>query len=47
MAQLQNDIQAIEETFGHDAVADIMDEVEDLGARVNAAKAAAQRSLGH
>jgi hypothetical protein len=45
MAQIQNDIQAIEETFGHDAVADFMDEVEDLDARVNAAKAMAQRSL--
>lgn len=45
MTQIQNDIQAIEEAFGHDAVADFMDQVEDLDARVNAAKAAAQRTL--
>jgi hypothetical protein len=45
MAQLQNDIRAIEEEHGHDAVSDIMDEVEDLDARISAAKAAAQRSF--
>ena len=45
MAQLQNDIQAIEEAYGHDAVADFMDEVEGLDAKVSAAKAAAQRSV--
>lgn len=45
MAQIQNDIKAIEEAYGHDAVADFIDEVEGLDARVSAAKAAAQRSL--
>lgn len=45
MAQLQNDIRAIEEAHGHDAVADIIDEVEGLGARISVAKATAQRSL--
>ena len=44
MAQLQNDIKAIEEAFGHDAVADFVDEAEVLQAKVNAAKAAAQRA---
>lgn len=47
MAQIQNDIKAIEEAHGHDAVADFIDEVEGLDARVNAAKAAAQRSLSN
>jgi hypothetical protein len=45
MTQIQNDIQAIEEAYGHDAVADFIDEVEGLDARVNAARSAAQRSL--
>lgn len=45
MTQLQNDIQAIEEAYGHDAVADFMDEVEGLDAKVRAAKAAAKRAL--
>lgn len=44
MAQLQNDIKAIEEAYGHDAVADFIDEVEDLDARVRVAKAAAKQS---
>lgn len=47
MAQIQNDIKAIEEAHGHDAVADFIDEVEGLDARVNAAKAAAQRALNN
>ncbi|MDH0869728.1 hypothetical protein [Agrobacterium pusense] len=45
IAQVQNDIQAIEEAYGHDAVADIFDEAEALGSRVHAAKAAAIRSI--
>ena len=45
MAQLQNDIRAIEEAYGHDAVSDFIDEVEGLDARINVAKATAQRAL--
>lgn len=44
MAQIQNDVEAIEEAYGHDAVADFIDEVEALDARVRIAKAAAKRS---
>jgi hypothetical protein len=40
ITQLQNDIKAIEEVHGHDAVADFMDEFEGLDAKVRAAKAA-------
>lgn len=38
IAQLQNDVKAIEETHGHDAVADFKDNVDDLAAQVRAAK---------
>lgn len=44
MAQLQNEIKSIEEAYGHDAVADFMDEAEVLQAKVDAAKAVAQRA---
>lgn len=45
VAQLQNDIKAMEEEFGHDSVSDLIDQAGDLGARVSAAKAAAKRAL--
>ena len=44
MAEIENDIKTIEETFGHEAVADISDEAQALKAKVDAAKAAAQRA---
>jgi len=44
LTEIENDMKAIEEAHGHEAVADIMDETEALVAKVEVAKAAAQRA---